>query len=175
MFSYIIPKLQGKHSWGFAPSVLRRSPHAVRGENGPGCKHPFRVFTRPDAYSLQRTFWCRCARGTHPFSSRTRRLRPGRPMVLCWRRHGRAGGRQIFGGIAQLGEHLPCKQGVRGSNPLTSTATRIKTAAQVNRTLKTEYRTKTLTSVNQVTDEDIRGQNEGAILCFGKRKRTKFF
>ena len=26
-----------------------------------------------------------------------------------------------FGGIAQLGEHLPCKQGVSGSNPLTST------------------------------------------------------
>ena len=25
------------------------------------------------------------------------------------------------GGIAQLGEHLPCKQGVSGSNPLIST------------------------------------------------------
>ena len=25
-----------------------------------------------------------------------------------------------FGGVAQLGEHLPCKQGVRGSNPLIS-------------------------------------------------------
>ena len=25
------------------------------------------------------------------------------------------------GGVAQLGEHLPCKQGVRGSNPLIST------------------------------------------------------
>ena len=25
------------------------------------------------------------------------------------------------GGIAQLVEHLPCKQGVSGSNPLTST------------------------------------------------------
>ena len=24
------------------------------------------------------------------------------------------------GGVAQLGEHLPCKQGVRGSNPLIS-------------------------------------------------------
>ena len=76
-------------------------------------------------------FWCRCARGTHPFSSRTRRLRPGRPMVLCWRRHGRAGGRQIFGGIAQLGEHLPCKQGVRGSNPLTSTVARIRARRQI--------------------------------------------
>ena len=28
---------------------------------------------------------------------------------------------RIFGGVAQLGEHLPCKQGVRGSNPLIST------------------------------------------------------
>ena len=27
----------------------------------------------------------------------------------------------IFGGIAQLGEHLPCKQGVKGSNPFIST------------------------------------------------------
>ena len=25
------------------------------------------------------------------------------------------------GGVAQLGEHLPCKQGVIGSNPFTST------------------------------------------------------
>ena len=28
---------------------------------------------------------------------------------------------RLNGGIAQLGEHLPCKQGVRGSNPLSST------------------------------------------------------
>ena len=28
---------------------------------------------------------------------------------------------ESYGGVAQLGEHLPCKQGVRGSNPLTST------------------------------------------------------
>ena len=27
----------------------------------------------------------------------------------------------INGGIAQLGEHLPCKQGVKGSNPFIST------------------------------------------------------
>ena len=25
------------------------------------------------------------------------------------------------GGLAQLGEHLPCKQGVKGSNPFIST------------------------------------------------------
>ena len=34
-----------------------------------------------------------------------------------------------YGGVAQLGEHLPCKQGVRGSTPLISTIC----------TLKTEY------------------------------------
>ena len=42
-------------------------------------------------------------------------------MVLCWRRHGRVGGCQIYGGVAQLGEHLPCKQGVKSSNLSIST------------------------------------------------------
>ncbi len=37
-------------------------------------------------------FRWRCAWRTHPFPSRTRWLRFRRPMVLCWRRHGRAGG-----------------------------------------------------------------------------------
>ena len=27
----------------------------------------------------------------------------------------------LHGGVAQLGEHLPCKQGVMGSNPIIST------------------------------------------------------
>ena len=30
---------------------------------------------------------------------------------------------RIAGGVAQLGEHLPCKQGVSGSIPLVSTTT----------------------------------------------------
>ena len=30
----------------------------------------------------------------------------------------------LNGGIAQLGEHLPCKQGVKGSNPFISTVIR---------------------------------------------------
>ena len=30
----------------------------------------------------------------------------------------------FLGGIAQLGEHLPCKQGVKGSNPFISTVIR---------------------------------------------------
>ena len=29
--------------------------------------------------------------------------------------------RKLHGGVAQLGEHLPCKQGVSGSIPLIST------------------------------------------------------
>ena len=32
------------------------------------------------------------------------------------------------GGVAQLGEHLPCKQGVSGSIPLVSTNCSLKTA-----------------------------------------------
>ena len=34
---------------------------------------------------------------------------------------GRADHQAVHGGIAQLEEHLLCKQGVSGSNPLTST------------------------------------------------------
>ena len=45
--------------------------------------------------SITQCFWWRCGQGTHPFPSRTRWLRPDRPMVLHWRRCGRAGGRQI--------------------------------------------------------------------------------
>ena len=37
-------------------------------------------------------------------------------MILYWRRYGKVGGCGIYGGVAQLGEHLPCKQGVMSSN-----------------------------------------------------------
>ena len=47
------------------------------------------------ACSHNKIFWWRCAWGKHPYPSRTRWLRPRRPMVLCWRRHGRAGGCRI--------------------------------------------------------------------------------
>ena len=69
----------------------------------------------------EKNFWCRCAQGIHPFPSRTRRLRLERPMILHWRRCGKAGGCQIHGDIAQLGEHLPCKQGVESSSLFIST------------------------------------------------------
>ena len=52
---------------------------------------------------INRDLWCRCAYGTHPFPSRTRWLRHKRPMVLCWRRHGRAGGCQIIWGCSSVG------------------------------------------------------------------------
>ena len=37
--------------------------------------------------------------------------------------HSEAGKRQVYGELAQLGEHLPCTQGVKGSSPLFSTRT----------------------------------------------------
>ena len=43
-----------------------------------------------------RGFWWRCAYGKHPYPSRTRWLSRKRPMVLYWRRYGRAGGCQIY-------------------------------------------------------------------------------
>ena len=35
-----------------------------------------------------------------------------------------------YGGVAQLGEHLPCKQGVMGSNPIISTSPEGRAAKQ---------------------------------------------
>ena len=42
---------------------------------------------------------------------------------------------QPYGGVAQLGEHLPCKQGVMGSNPIIST---MRYGTGQKRTLKLE-------------------------------------
>ena len=42
----------------------------------------------------------------------------------------------LYGELAQLGEHLPCTQGVKGSSPLFSTMNR---EVQADCTLKTEY------------------------------------
>ena len=47
-----------------------------------------------------------------------------------------AAGLQENGGVAQLGEHLPCKQGVKSSNLSVS----IQTEMPVCCTLKTSYR-----------------------------------
>ena len=49
----------------------------------------------------------------------------------------------INGGVAQLGEHLPCKQGVKSSNLSVSTGWKLegnrKQKSKEARTLKTEY------------------------------------
>ena len=47
-----------------------------------------------------------------------------------------------YGGLAQLGEHLPCKQGVESSNLLVSTCNNFIMIIEeviAGRTLKTEY------------------------------------
>ena len=65
-------------------------------------------------------------------------------MVLYWRRYGRVGGCQIInGGVAQLGEHLPCKQGVKSSNLSVSIADLILHKCS----LKTEYRDQTILNI----------------------------
>ena len=47
------------------------------------------------------------------------RVHPDPPSHQAW--HGELAMRRDFGGVAQLGEHLLCKQGVIGSIPFTST------------------------------------------------------
>ena len=42
------------------------------------------------------------------------------------------------GGIAQLGEHLPCKQGVKGSNPFISTPFRKKRYMYLENCIQTQ-------------------------------------
>ena len=78
-------------------------------------------FTVELSRELNKTFLVSMRLGKHPFPSRTRRLRPKRPMVLHWRRCGEQVDARSNGDVAQLGEHLPCKQGVESSNLFIST------------------------------------------------------
>ncbi len=58
----------------------------------------------------------------HAYPSRTRKLSTPAPMVLGPQGPGRVGRCQaLYGGLAQLGEHLPYKQRVGGSIPSSST------------------------------------------------------
>ena len=68
--------------------------NARRGSSKAELRNNFRTKFERTSLSAQ-SFRRRCAWGTHPFPSRTRRLRPKRPMVLHWRRCGRAGGCRI--------------------------------------------------------------------------------
>ena len=51
-----------------------------------------------------------------------------------------AAGLKENGGVAQLGEHLPCKQGVKSSNLSVSTVNKIIFTQFMKCSLKTEYR-----------------------------------
>ena len=87
-----------------------------------------RIFVHGGVKQLEIFRW-RCAHGTHPFPSRTRRLRRGRPMVLCWRRHGRVGGCRIY--------FKDFRNDLRGKN--FSSYMIAKAIKNTNLTLKTEY------------------------------------
>ena len=60
----------------------------------------------------------------------------------------------INGGVAQLGEHLPCKQGVKGSNPFISTLI----MKRVILRMKTRTRGRLRTKVR--ADSDERGHSK---------------
>ena len=51
------------------------------------------------------------------------RVHLGLPSSQKWRTTEKKQTLILYGGVAQLGEHLPCKQGVMGSNPIISTKT----------------------------------------------------
>ena len=102
------------------------------GENPRSCCSIFRDRWKKESVLLTRR--------VHPFPFRTRKLSCAVPKILYWRRYGKIGQgrhrrrsqktprpkkiekRTHHGGVAQLGEHLPCKQGVMGSNPIISTS-----------------------------------------------------
>ena len=71
--------------------------------------------------------------------------------------------RKHFGDIAQLGEHLPCKQGVRGSNPLIS----IRGAIHES-TLISEYPKEMIILVNRVRHPRVQGKT-----CTKRGKETE--
>ena len=56
----------------------------------------------------------------HLFPYRTQKLSSVAPKVVGGSLPARIGHRDAFGRLAQLGEHLPYKQGVTGSIPVTS-------------------------------------------------------
>ena len=123
-----------------------RLDHLLSMENVVSLKREDTVFNRKTDGEMTRRDCCSIFRDqaeksviqtqrVHPYPFRTRKLSSAVPRVLRWRRRGRVGhGRHRipvplrdareenpYGGVAQLGEHLPCKQGVMGSNPIIST------------------------------------------------------
>ena len=87
------------NSWetSFSAWIYRRRENSIAlGSKEPHqvAKNKFRTKFEKTSLSAQ-SFWWRCVSGKHPFTFRTRWLRPRRPMVLYWWRYGRVGGCQI--------------------------------------------------------------------------------
>ena len=77
----------------------------------------------------------------------------------------------LYGGVAQLGEHLPCKQGVKGSNPFISTQDNI-----LKCTLKTAYRTKYSSKYDFNRNYTARYEATSSVLfLFTKKEQNNVF
>ena len=77
---------------------------------------------RYNSFCLNKNCLVTIAKRSHPFPFRTRKLSSSAPMVVGGCPPVRVGRCQAnSGGLAQLGEHLPYKQGVGGSIPSSST------------------------------------------------------
>ena len=61
-----------------------------------------------------------------------------------------------YGGVAQLGEHLPCKQGVMGSNPIISTTGR--GSGAINRLNLTKLSGRERTTKTNEGESRVRGR-----------------
>ena len=78
----------------------------------------------------------------------------------------------INGGVAQLGEHLPCKQGVKGSNPSISTvdsqeSTHLYLENRITKNLKVSK------FANKRDRQDIRGEELERVFRIKKDLKPK--
>ena len=115
---------------------LRSTDSLITRDARSGGGHAPQASAKGGHRSAYRRYYCDSSHGESPYQNRVKRA-PGkntgnRPDLLgniipaCgWYVEQTGGGviewRSTNGGVAQSGEHLLCKQGVRGSNPLTST------------------------------------------------------
>ena len=77
---------------------------------------------------------------------------------------------KLYGGVAQLGEHLPCKQGVKSSNLSISICTRTRHIKRVHRISCIMY----LENFTQNNDE-MANQQEKAINKTSNRENIFFY
>ena len=95
--NHLITKHRGKHLAKCSAKLRKFSSlgsTVVFDSVSPISENNFRTKLESTSLSAQCFRW-RCVQGQHPFPSRTRWLRLRRPMILCWRRHGKVGGCRI--------------------------------------------------------------------------------